>query len=98
MVVQLGGQAHRSHDQRIEVAGQLRYLKESACESCPSDGLNHKFFFVNPVGVWEEIYSQDWHLVSKLRSLASGRRGDGINQMPNLLHGGRELLLECLVS
>lgn len=36
--------------------------------------------------------------MSKLRCLASGRRGHGINQVPNLLYGGRELLLQRLVG
>lgn len=36
--------------------------------------------------------------MSELGGLASGCRGNRINQMPNLLHGGCELLLERLVS
>lgn len=36
--------------------------------------------------------------MSELGGLASGCRGDGINQMPNLLYGGCELLLQRLVS
>lgn len=94
MVVQLGGQAHRSHNQRVEVTGQLGDLKRDESDR---ESREQKSPQLNPVGP-KKTHGAARHLVSELGGLAPGRCGHGINQVPNLLHGGRELLLQRLVS